>query len=62
LEPIEGLLETQVREIIEIAFIAARVRLVATLHSLNALPKEALSTAGHLHGKALEGLYEYLYH
>jgi hypothetical protein len=47
-EPIQRLLETQIREIIEITFITARAWLVATLHSLNALPTEALSTAGHL--------------
>ena len=47
-ESIERLLETQVREIIETTFIAARAWLVATLHPLNTQPTEALSTAGHL--------------
>ena len=37
-----------VGKIIKVVFIAARARLVATLHPLNALPTEALSTAGHL--------------
>ena len=47
-ESIQRLLESFVREIIEAVFIAARARLVVVLHSLNALPTEALSTAGHL--------------
>jgi hypothetical protein len=47
-EPIQRLLKSQVREIIEITFIAARAWLIATLHPLNALPTEALSTACHL--------------
>jgi hypothetical protein len=47
-ESIEWLLKAFVGKIIEITFIAARAWLVATLHPLNALPTEALSTAGHL--------------
>jgi hypothetical protein len=47
-EAIQRLLESQVREVIEAVFIAARARLVATLHPLNAQPTEALSTACHL--------------
>jgi hypothetical protein len=47
-EPIERLLESQVREIIETTFIAARARFVAALHSPNTQLTKALSTAGHL--------------
>ena len=47
-ESIQRLLESLVREIIEVTLITARARLVVVLDSLNALSTEALFTAGHL--------------
>jgi metal-sulfur cluster biosynthetic enzyme len=47
-EPIQRLLESQVRKIIEIAFIAEGARLEVAFHPRNAQSTKALSTAGHL--------------